>query len=351
MAILNLWYSITRNGDTIIISSNTGLSINIKVSIKESCQDNKYNQIQEYNTTTTISFNLPYDDGKYKIEITNNQNETYTYYIPKYDNMLKSLISDIELILCDCKCKHCNDCTQTTEKDYSSVLLKLLSYYVLNKEYYEAFLKIVFECTECALEDAFKCVLLNEKVYGNSENTELFKKIISHFYLGFYYGKLGYINNLEETNKLFNYDRIYHCIKNSGINTTCIENKKTDMATVNMITDAYINQPASSVGNITLNSPNRAATIYSLASFTGVFVDPENDPLQAIRVNTLPVSGQLMFDTTGSGNWSLVTSGQVILATEISAGRFKFVPPDQNALHNTSWNYSARDSGSMQFVS
>ena len=128
MAILNLWYSITRNGDAIIISSNTGLSINIKVSIKESCQDNKYNQIQEYNTTTTISFNLPYDDGKYKIEITNNQNETYTYYIPKYDNMLKSLISDIELILCDCKCKHCNDCTQTTEKDYSSVLLKLLSY-------------------------------------------------------------------------------------------------------------------------------------------------------------------------------------------------------------------------------
>ena len=237
MAILNLWYSITRNGDAITISSNTGLPINIKVSIKESCQDNKYNQIQEYNTTTTISFNLPYDDGKYKIEITNNQNETYTYYIPKYDNMLKSLISDIELILCDCKCKHCNDCTQTTEKDYSSVLLKLLSYYVLNKEYYEAFLNIVFECTECALEDAFKCVLLNEKVYGNSENTELFKKIISHFYLGFYYGKLGYINNLEETNKLFNYDRIYHCIKNSGINTTCIENKKTDMATVTMNTE------------------------------------------------------------------------------------------------------------------
>ena len=351
MAILNLWYSITRNGDAITISSNTGLPINIKVSIKESCQDNKYNQIQEYNTTTTISFNLPYDDGKYKIEITNNQNETYTYYIPKYDNMLKSLISDIELVLCDCKCKHCNDCTQTTEKDYSSVLLKLLSYYVLNKEYYEAFLNIVFECTECALEDAFKCVLLNEKVYGNSENTELFKKIISHFYLGFYYGKLGYINNLEETNKLFNYDRIYHCIKNNGINTTCIENKKTDMATVNMITDAYINKPASSVGNITLNSPNRTETIYDLDSFTRVFKDPEKDPLQAIRVDTLPASGQLMFDTTGSGNWSLVTSGQVILATEISAGRFKFVPPNQNELNNTSWAYSARDSGSMQFVS
>lgn len=241
MAILNLWYSITRNRDAITISSNTGLPINIKVSIKESCQDNKYNQIQEYNTTTTISFNLPYDDGKYKIEITNNQNETYTYYIPKYDNMLKSLISDIELILCDCKCKHCNDCTQTTEKDYSSVLLKLLSYYVLNKEYYEAFLNIVFECTECALEDAFKCVLLNEKVYGNSENTELFKKIISHFYLGFYYGKLGYINNLEETNKLFNYDRIYHCIKNSGINTTCIENKKDNMAVVTKVGSFDIN--------------------------------------------------------------------------------------------------------------
>ena len=70
------------------------------------------------------------------------------------------------------------------------------------------------------------------------------------------------------------------------------------MATVNMITDAYINQPASSVGNIILNSPNRTETIYDLDSFTGVFEDPEKDPLQAIRVDTLPASGQLMFDTT-----------------------------------------------------
>lgn len=350
MAILNLWYSITRNGDAITVSSNTGLPINIKISVKESCKNNIYTVIKEYNTNSILTFYLPFEDGKYKIVITNN-NEEYTYLIPKYDNMLKSVINDVELVLCDCSCKHCDDCNDTTEKDYSSVLLKILSYYVLNKEYYEAFLNIVFECTECALEDSFKCILLNEKVYGNSDNTELFKKIISHFYLGFYYGKLGYTNNLEETNKLFNYDRVYHCIQNSGINTTCIENKKTDMATVNMITDAYINQPASSVGNITLNSPNRTTTIYSLASFTGVFVDPENDPLQAIRVDTLPVHGQLMFDTTGSGSWSLVTPGQVILATEISAGRFKFVPPDQNALDNTSWTYSARDNGSMQFVS
>ena len=78
MAILNLWYSINKSGDTIIIVSKTGLPINIKVSVKESCQENKYNQIQEYNTTSTISFNLPYEDGKYKIEITNDQNETYT---------------------------------------------------------------------------------------------------------------------------------------------------------------------------------------------------------------------------------------------------------------------------------
>lgn len=302
MAILNLWYSITRNGDAITISSNTGLPINIKVSIKEFCQDNKYNQIQEYNTTTTISFNLPYDDGKYKIEITNNQNETYTYYIPKYDNMLKSLISDIELILCDCKCKHCNDCTQTTEKDYSSVLLKLLSYYVLNKEYYEAFLNIVFECTECALEDAFKCVLLNEKVYGNSENTELFKKIISHFYLGFYYGKLGYINNLEETNKLFNYDRIYHCIKNSGINTICIENKKQEMATVNMITDAapvvvynYCFEGLWDMNDNTHNCPTPCGSITYIDAYGNT------DTISGISADdpTITIEAQSIVSTTG----------------------------------------------------
>ena len=85
MAILNLWYSINKSGDTITISSTTELPINIKISIKKSCKEDIYLQLQEYNTNSSITFNLPYEDGKYKIYITNDQNQTFTYL---YQNMI-----------------------------------------------------------------------------------------------------------------------------------------------------------------------------------------------------------------------------------------------------------------------
>ena len=46
MAILNLWYSINKSGDTITISSTTELPINIKISIKKSCKEDIYLQLQ-----------------------------------------------------------------------------------------------------------------------------------------------------------------------------------------------------------------------------------------------------------------------------------------------------------------
>ena len=340
----NMWFSLTRDNNSFLILSNDGNSIIVKLGYKDSCS-NDIVSLNTYTTNTSIVLNLPINDNLYILEIINNIGDSYIIEIPKYNTLLKSLIEDIELVLCDCGCKHCEDCKESTNKDYTSTLLKLLSFYTLNKQYFQVYLDIVFECTKCNILDTNQCILINEKVYGNADNTRLLKQILSSFYIAFYYG------STQDYKSLFNYNYTYKCIKNIGIDLSCIENKIKNMAIVNMITSAYVNQPASSVGNITLNATNRTSTVYSLASFTGVFVDPEKDPLQAIRVDTLPVHGQLMFDTTGSGSWSLVTPGQVILATEISAGRFKFIPPDQNALDNTSWNYSARDSGSMQFVS
>lgn len=340
----NMWFSLTRDNNSFLILSNNGNPITIKLGYKDSCS-NDIISLNTYTTDTSIVLNLPINDNLYILEIINNIGESYKIEIPKYNTLLKSLIEDIELVLCDCGCKHCDDCKESNNKDYISTLLKLISFYTLNKQYFQAYLDIVFECTKCNILDASQCILINEKVYGNADNTRLLKEIISSFYIAFYYG------STQDYKSLFNYSTTYSCIKNIGIDLSCIENKIKNMATVNMITDAYINKPPTRVGDITLNATNRTPTVYSLASFTGVFADPENDPLQAIRVDTLPVHGQLMYDTTGSGNWALVTAGQVILASDITAGRFKFVPPDQNALDNTSWNYSARDSGSMQFVS
>ena len=50
MAILNLWYSINKSGDTITIVSKTGLPINIKVSVlnKDKIEKEKLQNLYDY---------------------------------------------------------------------------------------------------------------------------------------------------------------------------------------------------------------------------------------------------------------------------------------------------------------
>jgi large repetitive protein len=69
------------------------------------------------------------------------------------------------------------------------------------------------------------------------------------------------------------------------------------------------------------------AKVLSLTDF-GTFSDPDGTPASAssVRISTLPVAGALQYDSTGSGTWTAVTLSQVITATDINAGRLRFVP-------------------------
>lgn len=122
------------------------------------------------------------------------------------------------------------------------------------------------------------------------------------------------------------------------------------MANFNIISAAYINKPPTEVGDYTLNVLNRASgTVLSLNMFstdtTPPYSDPENDPVQAVRIDTLPTLGTLKLNGTN------VTAGQIILATAITANQLTYDSPDQNAVANAVFTFSVRDSGSMTFVS
>ena len=90
-------------------------------------------------------------------------------------------------------------------------------------KYNSAFLDKSFECLECSLIDANQCLLMNEKILSKKENIELFNKVISTFYLGFYFAEKIHSAN-EDIDKKFKYNKIKSCIISKGISTDCIEN-------------------------------------------------------------------------------------------------------------------------------
>ena len=218
-----LTYSIIKEHDFITIKLNGNIE-NIYVSLlkENSCEENTFDIIKNSELLTDIViYRLPIIDGLYKIKIDIEGVITY-YNFLYYDNLLKSIINDIEIVLCNSST--CNNCIEVNNNDLTRVLLKITSYYILMKEYYGEFLDSSLDCLKCTIRDSNKCLLLNEKILTNQENLDLFNKIISSFYLIFYYfDKISYPD--EDIDKKFKYDKIKHCIISKGLNINCIETK------------------------------------------------------------------------------------------------------------------------------
>jgi len=65
----------------------------------------------------------------------------------------------------------------------------------------------------------------------------------------------------------------------------------------------------------------------------GSYLDADHDPLAAVQITALASHGSLQYDGTGSGDWGRVTLDQVISASDIAAGRLRFVPGhDENGV-------------------
>lgn len=123
----------------------------------------------------------------------------------------------------------------------------------------------------------------------------------------------------------------------------------SDMAQVTINTSAYVNQPISQLGDLTLNKGNRENHVFTISDFTTSlvppYVDPEGDSLDAIRVDSLPATGTLQLSGVN------VQINDIIDAADINAGNFVYVAPNQDASASNNFNFSARDAGSLQWVS
>lgn len=154
--------------------------------------------------------------------------------------------------------------------------------------------------------------------------------------------RLSYHFIIQETEPIF--DKIFFQISDDNATP-----KYSNMASIAIAVTAYVNQPPSEVGDNSFTISNRTTKVFTMSDFTTgttpPYHDPEGDGVEALRIDSLPVLGTLVLVNVPC------TLNQIIPASAIVSGSFKFVPPDQNPSASANFNFSLSDTGSHTFVS
>ena len=103
------------------------------------------------------------------------------------------------------------------------------------------------------------------------------------------------------------------------------------------------------VGDNAIYAENGATTILIPSMFTDgnpAYSDPENDPLDSIRVDRIGTNNSGTYNYNGVA----VTIGQIISSTELSAGAFVHVGASTNDISSDIIEFSVRDTGSLIWV-
>lgn len=353
-----MWYNIKFNDNLITVENLSGDSnFTVTISLSETCNTDFTEIVKVINIDSSREFKLPFINGVYKVVITGlnddeDEIETVEFLYPYFGVLLNSIINDLDYFFCECGCKDCKDC-EGNETSKLMLIMKVMNYFTLTHRFFPRFYDAIFKCLYCDSLDISNCQILSERLTGGSKTELLFDKLLASFYLAFYFIEYYSNDDIDSVNKKFKYNRISQCLKTANADIDCIkENIENNMGVFTVPFDAYVNQPPSQVGNYTHPTPvvNGGTLVLTPSMFTTltvpVYQDPEGDLAQAIRVDTLPTNG-----ATLRLSGVAVTTGQVILISAIAAGNLTLVGPSNINLTNTLWNFSVRDTGSMQFVS
>lgn len=336
-------YKLTNTGNTNIIAS-----INVESDDCTQYDKAKPNVIIEPGITKTIKLSY---DGKYRIDLIDENSEVSEIKILHYYSLLTSIIADIQYLLCECDagCTDCGDKSSECHQDLGTIL-KILSFQRLTHPQHAAFLEVVFNSLSCSIKELTNTLVFEQQTNGSASYAELLKKILSYYYLAFYHSEYKNVSSeeIEYINTKFQFNEISTCIDATLI--TEVQTKIDNMGTFTVINGAYVNQ-SGSVGDNTIERPNRVTTVLTMEMFTSQttppYTDPENDPADAIKI--------ISIDGNNTGKYQVdnvdVVPEQIIDISVVQAERFVHVGPDQDSVSNDSIGFAVRDSGSGEWVS
>jgi hypothetical protein len=471
-------YTLNKSKDTFVLTveQDTNVILNYVCNSKKEV----YNDTLFSDNTLVLPVK---EDGRYELKLNvEGETEVIENFASIY-NLQKSLIADIQssLLNCNytCNCGSFSKCVTTEAKNSlnnKDIYVKLLTfqnlYFPIIGEnlsiFFSTYLKEVADSIFCELQTGINNILKEECLYGNTiNNTNLFNKYLSYYYIGIYALDKNIANNNQEEltyiETKYSIQKLYSCFNNLCITVSNIEsifnnvtssntppivndftinvpnnlinnnflysftgpefiqgftdiqgnlpkNLKffalpvrgdlkfngnsvvknvpysyeevlnftyeaninvnesifdliifqisddninnelySEMATITINSAGYINLPISQLGDLILNKGNRQNHVFTINDFTTnlnpPYQDPEGDSLDAIRIDVLATNGVMQL------NGVPVTQGQIISAANINAGLLVFVSPNQNAAATSNAEFSARDTGSLIFVS
>ena len=124
---------------------------------------------------------------------------------------------------------------------------------------------------------------------------------------------------------------------------------ESNTATLTVNRTSSQNQPAT-IGDITISVGNRAVTVFTLAMFTSQLTppynDPENDLIDAIRIDEISTANKGTFYLNGVP----IVENQIITREDIVAGLFTHESANQNDIWSDAFEWSARDEGSKIWI-
>lgn len=166
--------------------------------------------------TVNLSFVV---DGNYSVYLYSSVEVGPAFTIKHYYNLITSLISVVEGLICGCsECNDCEECNQC--EDYLGAFMKAQAFNTVNYPLYQPYLNTVTQNSICLFNEQILCSLLNEKVYGNTKTKEVMLQLIGSYYLSFYYKDKDLAVNAEEetyTTVKYKFDKIATCLRKMGI--------------------------------------------------------------------------------------------------------------------------------------
>lgn len=209
-------YTYTKYKDIHTLKNNESLDMTYIV-VKNSCDASTTltTGIILAGQTVTLKFAT---DGNYTINLSTLA-ATDFFDISYFQNLLVSFISDAERLLCGCaKCDECAECNEC--QDYLSAFMKSFAVNSINSPYYQTYVDLIAENSECDFTDQVICSIIHEKVFGNPSVKEPMLKILSYYYLAFYYKDFYMAVDVEEADYItvkYKFAKVAKCIKKLGV--------------------------------------------------------------------------------------------------------------------------------------
>ena len=224
MAVL---YTYTKYQDLYSLKNVNTNSITYTFSRKE-CDSLTLVQSKVIPAGETIYLPLSYKDGKYQVDITDGTNTVHIYDILYYQNLLLSVIDNIEESVCPCVCKECDECgdSDSCKVDFNTIV-SAMSFSIVNTPKYTKYFELIAKELQCTYDELVLASLSNKMINGEENVKDLYLKTISLYYLAFYYVDLVGAKDADEVIYIktkYKSEKILKCIKKLGIDVIKISN-------------------------------------------------------------------------------------------------------------------------------